>query len=126
MKFVCALSSPVDLAHISEPSLFPLGYLGLVVRDGRRIYIAFGIFLQLELRIMMHSLSHISCYGHVCNGWFSFSFLDIPMSIPFFCALLTTRCEKKYLETRDLGASLAIEFTNVLARARRWASAATK
>jgi len=39
---------------------------------------------------------------------------------------LTTRCEKKYLETRDLGASLAIELTNVLARARRWAGAATK
>jgi len=32
----------------------------------------------------------------------------------------------QYLETRDLGASLAIEFTDVLARARHWASAATK
>ena len=99
LKSVCALSSPVDSAQISEPSLFSLGCLGLVVREGRRIRIAFGIFLQSEPRIMMHSLSLISCYGHVCNGWFSFSFLDILMSLPFFRALLTTsaptRCRER-------------------------------
>ena len=59
LKSVCALSSPVDSAQISEPSLFSLGCLGLVVRDGRRIRIAFGIFLRLELWIMMHSLCHL-------------------------------------------------------------------
>jgi len=39
---------------------------------------------------------------------------------------VSTRCEKKSLETRDLDISVAIEFASISHRARRWVSAATQ
>jgi len=83
LKSVCALSSPVDSAHIFEPSLFSLGCLGLVVWAGRRICIAFRILLQLEPLIMMHSLCHLVLLA--CSQRFVLILVfDIPMSIPSF------------------------------------------